>query len=362
MPALSTRRRWGVQRARAWEEGQPWRVGVNLLPSSAVNSTEMWQEETFDPDTLERELGWARGLGLSAVRVFLQFLVHARDPAGHLARLETFLALAERHEMVVLPVLLDDCAFSGREPYLGPQDEPAPGVHNGGWTPSPGPRVVRDPSAWPAVRRYVQDVVDAFRADERILGWDLYNEPGNAGMGEDSLPLLRAVFGWARDAQPAQPLTAAPWDPRLARLNAMALGESDVLSTHSYRSLALLREEVEHLAAHGRPVWVTEWMMRPQFAPRPGTGGSRLETHLPYLRERGITGFVWGLVNGRTQTHFPWSSTRGAAEPDLWFHDLLDREGRPHRASETELLRALTQMEAIDPTVHGPAGRDVYAG
>ena len=341
-----TRERWTPEQAADWGREQPWRAGVNLLPSTAVNSTEMWQPDTFDLPTLDRELGWAADLGLSAVRVFLQFLVHEADPAGHLRRIKSFLDLAAGHGFVVLPVLLDDCAFAGRQPYLGPQDAPVPGVHNSGWTPSPGHDRVRDPACWPDVRQYVSDVVGAFRDDPRILGWDVYNEPGNMGMGEDSLPLLREVFDWVRSCDPVQPLTAAVWDPRQERINEVLLAESDVLSTHSYRTLDLLAQEVEQLASAGRPVWLTEWLMRLPFDPWPGTGRSLVSTHLPYLQEQGVTCFAWGLVNGRLQTHFPWLSPEGAEEPELWFHDLLRADGSPYDEQEAAMFRTLTKEKS----------------
>jgi len=52
--------RWTVERATDWERSMPWLVGCNYLPRTAVNQLEMWQRETCDPTTLNRELGWGR--------------------------------------------------------------------------------------------------------------------------------------------------------------------------------------------------------------------------------------------------------------------------------------------------------------
>jgi hypothetical protein len=56
--------RWTAEQACRWYERQPWLVGCNFLPSTAVNDVEMWQQETFDPATIDRELGWAQGCWL----------------------------------------------------------------------------------------------------------------------------------------------------------------------------------------------------------------------------------------------------------------------------------------------------------
>ena len=161
----------------------------------------------FGPETIEQELSWAEAY-YNGLRVFLQFLVWQADPNGFKERLERFLALVHRHDMRVTPILSDDCAFGGKEPTLGPQENPIPGVHNSRWVPSPGPSRVVDPASWSQLRDYTQDVIGSFAEDTRVLAWDLYNEPGNAGMGLKSLPLAEAVFSWAREVGPNQPLTA----------------------------------------------------------------------------------------------------------------------------------------------------------
>jgi hypothetical protein len=160
-PAASeTPGRWSAAKARAWQQAQPWIgfapaplaaktrslwiVGCNYVPSDAVNDVEMWQADGFRPDTIERELGWARGMGLHSVRVFLNYVVWQADRDGFLGRLEQFVSIAARHGVSVMPVLFDDCAFAGKEPRPGKQDDPIPGVHNSGWVPSPGHKLVED--------------------------------------------------------------------------------------------------------------------------------------------------------------------------------------------------------------------------
>ncbi|MBV9851516.1 MAG: cellulase family glycosylhydrolase [Armatimonadetes bacterium] len=323
---------WAQDHAWNWYNARPWVCGFNYVPRTAINSTEMWQDATFDPDTMDQELGWASHIGLNSCRVFLQYLVWEDDGNGFLQRLDLFLDIAARHRVSVMPILLDDCAFVGKRPYLGPQAAPVPGVHNSGWTPSPGRDRVTNRAAWPRLEDYVTSVISRFAADGRVLAWDLYNEPGNDDMGSDSLPLLQEAFAWARAANPQQPLTAGTWNPELKELNEASRSLSDVLSFHNYDNLARLEAEIAELKSYGRPLLCTEWMRR--------TGGPSLfETHLPILRREGVGCWFWGLVQGKTQTHFPWGSLPGAPEPDIWFHDLLRADGTPYREAEVAVIR-----------------------
>jgi hypothetical protein len=314
---------------------QPWLCGFNYVPSAAVNSTDMWQEETFDPEVIDRELGWAEEIGFNACRVFLQFLVFESDWRGSMDRFEQFLEIADRHGICTVPIFFDDCAFANKQPYLGRQDSPRPGIHNGCWTPSPGRDRVRDRSKWTQLRSYLQDVISAHRQDPRVAMWDLYNEPGNSDMGNESLSLLRESFGWAREVQPSQPLTAGIWNKDLRDINDALLELSDVVSFHDYtdlESFAVMLEKLEE-SARGRKIACTEWMAR-HF-------DCKYSTHLPLLRRKAIDCFAWGLVRGRTQTHLPWGSTEGAEEPALWFHDLLLPDGSPYDLEEVLNLKSL---------------------
>ncbi len=327
--------RWTAQRALAWADKQPWLCGFNFLPSTAVNTTELWQAETFDLKTIDRELGWAHEIGFNTCRVFVQYLVWKHDPEGLVQRLDRFLTVADKHGISVMPCLFDDCAFSGREPYLGKQDDPVPGVHNSGWTSSPGLKRVTDRSVWPDLERYVVDLIKRFGRDPRVVVWDLYNEPGNSRMGNKSLPLLEAAFDWARSAGPTQPLTVGVWSDRLAELNRCCVERSDVISFHRYSKLEAVRKAITDLKVHHRPILCTEWMSR--------SLGSRFETDLPVFKEQGVGCYSWGLVNGRTQTHYPWGSPKGAPEPKVWHHDLLRRDGTPYRPDEVEVIRRITR-------------------
>jgi hypothetical protein len=345
----------GAEAARAWSDSWGWRVGCNFIPSSAGNQLEMWGREGFDPETIKRELGYAAGLGMGLVRVFLHDLAWRADPDGLLEHLERFLGWAADEGMGVLPVLFDDC---WHEPgALGPKPEPVPGVHNSIWLRSPGLRAARDPEARGALESYVKGIVGAFSCDKRVYAWDIYNEVGNfflphlskpfprkqlgilaAGLRfylrpSPTLPLFREAARWAREARPSQPLTSPMWFEH-GGLNAALFEESDIASFHCYGDARALESRIEALRplARGRPLVCTEFMARPS--------GSLFETCVPVFKEHGVSCLCWGLVAGRTQTIHAWRDRAGGAEPALWFHDVLRGDGSPYRETEAELLRS----------------------
>lgn len=327
--------RWTATRTWDWYQSRPWLCGFNFIPSTAINSTEMWQHQTFDLDTIDRELGLAGDIGFNSCRVFLQYLVWQDDPDDLIERIDRFLEVTDRHKISTVFCLFDDCAFSGKQPYLGKQDDPILGIHNSGWTPSPGHERVVNQSIWPQLEDFITSIVSHFRKDQRILAWDIYNEPGNGDMGNKSLPLLREAFRWARNGEPEQPLTAAIWDKSPKGITEAMLELSDIITFHNYDNLSAVQRQVSCLKSYGRPVVCTEWMTRPR--------GSFFQTHLPFFKREKIGCYCWGLVNGRTQTHFPWGSSPGAPEPDMWFHDLLHRNGKPYREKEIGVIREHTQ-------------------
>jgi hypothetical protein len=325
------REQWSEAQAEGWYRLQPWLVGANFIPSTAINQLEMWQAETFDPAAIDRELGWAEDLGFNSMRVFLHDLLWQADAAGFKDRVRRYLDLAQGHRVRTLFVLFDDCW--NKDPRLGKQQDPVPGVHNSGWLQSPGEAVVTDPADWPRLERYVKEVLAAFAADARIVLWDLYNEPGNSGLGARTMPLLREAFRWARAIAPSQPLTTAVYGN--AELRQTQLDASDVVTFHHYGPAEELENEIRSLKACRRPLICTEYMAR--------TRGSRFETHLPVFKRERVGCYNWGFVSGKTQTIYQWGTPAGASEPPLWFHDILRPDGSPFEKSETETIRRLTR-------------------
>ena len=345
--------RWSQREANDWYARQPWLVGSNYVPRSAINQLEMWQAATFNPAQIDQELTWAQAIGMNTLRVFLHDLLWQEDSAGFKKRIDRFLSIASRHHIRPLFVLFDSCWDP--LPRLGPQHAPTPGVHNSGWVQSPGAKALADPEQYPRLKAYVQGVVGAFAHDERILAWDVWNEPGADNVGsydteelQDKIArvaaLLPQVFEWARAAKPAQPITSGVWAVDTAR-NASQLGElqriqlreSDIITFHNYSWPEYFKREVAWLKQYRRPVICTEFMAR--------AVGSTFDGVLPIAKAEKVGAINWGFVAGKTQTYLPWDSWRHPYvdnQPPVWFHDVLQPDGTPYREAEVRLIRQLT--------------------
>lgn len=349
-PAFAAER-WSAERAHEWYDKQPWLVGSNYIPANAINQLEMWQAETFDPATIEKELGWAKSLGMNTMRVYLHNLLWEQDAKGFKQRIDRFLSIAARHGIKPMFVLFDSCWDP--EVKLGPQRPPIPGVHNSGWVQAPGRARLEDESGYPKLREYVQGVVGAFAKDPRVLAWDVWNEPDNDGGGNYPKhegkqhfveKLLPQVFEWARSQNPTQPLTSGVWHhddwSSLDKLNAIEkiqITQSDVISFHDYNWPEVFESRVKQLQAYGRPLLCTEYMAR--------GNGSTFDNSLPLGKRYNVGMYNWGFVDGKTQTRFPWDSWKKpytAEEPTIWFHDIFRGDGSPYRAAETALIKQLT--------------------
>jgi hypothetical protein len=126
---------WTIENANNWYEQQSWLVGVNFIPSNAINQLEMWQAASFDPQVIDRELGWAAGLGFNTTRVYLHDLLWLQDAAGFKDRIQRYLDIANQHGIKTMFVFFDDCWHD--DPALGQQPTPRPGIHNSGWVKFP---------------------------------------------------------------------------------------------------------------------------------------------------------------------------------------------------------------------------------
>jgi hypothetical protein len=342
--------RWSAQRANDWYTKQPWLVGANFIPSDAINELEMFQAETFHPELIDRELGLGESIGMNTMRVFLQDQLWQQDSKGFTERLNTFLGIAARHHIRPLLVLFDSCWETN--PRLGPQHPPIPGVHNSGWVQSPGKERLIDRKVEPELEAYVKGIVGAFASDDRVLGWDVWNEPDNRGGDtlEDAAAkvarveeLLPKVFAWARSVHPTQPLTSGVWrgdwsDPtKESTTTKIQLLESDVISFHNYGWPEEFEARVVSLKPLGRPLICTEYMAR--------GNGSTFESTLPMAKKYNVGAINWGLVAGKTQTYLPWDSWQRPyvlIQPAIWFHEVFRQDDTPYRQREVDLIRELT--------------------
>lgn len=324
--------RWSAPRAQTWYQAHRWMSGANFTPSTAINQLEMWQAATFDPTTIDRELGLAQGIGFNTMRVFLHSLAYQQDPAGFKLRVEQYLSLADKHGIGTILVFFDDCW--NKNPHAGPQPAPRPGIHNSGWMQDPGEPNSRDSLTFVQLKPYVQDVLTHFKHDKRVVIWDLYNEPGNSDKLTSSLPLVRNVFAWARAIDPDQPLSMGLWNWGFQALNAYQALHSDVITYHDYDEAPAHQRVIDLLETHGRPLICTEYMARPR--------NSRFVNILPMLKKQRIGAINWGLVDGKTNTKYQWDvPVADGTEPAEWFHEVFRRDGTPYHQDEVDLIKKL---------------------
>ncbi|WP_273274713.1 cellulase family glycosylhydrolase [Maribacter polysiphoniae] len=324
--------KWSREEAHKWYAQQGWITGANFVPSTAINQLEMWQEETFDPKTMDRELGFAESIGFNTMRVYLHSLAYKADPKGFKKRMDTYLGIANKHGIKTLFVIFDD--VWQKNPKVGKQQEPVPGTHNSGWVQDPGDPAHKEKKNFAALEVYVKDILKTFANDDRVLMWDLYNEPGNEGKRNTTLPLLKSVFTWAREVNPSQPITAGLWAWDLQELNAFQALNSDILTYHDYADEKHHQHIINLLKSHGRPMICTEYMAR--------TNNSRFANILPVLKKENIGAINWGLVDGKSNTKYAWSTPiKDGAEPVEWFHDVFRKDGTPYRQDEVDLIKKL---------------------
>ena len=345
---------WSAKRANAWYDVITWPVGANFVPSSAINQLEMWQAETFDPETIDRELGWAASLGMNTMRVFLHDIAWREDPEGFYKRVDQYLDIADKHGIRTMFVIFDGVWHP--YPKSGKQPDPRPGLHNSGWVQSPGRDILDSPERQDALEPYVKGVIGRYKDEKRVLVWDLFNEPdnpnsnsyGDRGSKEElsqdtktarASELLRKSFLWAREVDPSQPLTCGVWRGDYLNhpdaFHRLCLDYSDVISYHTYDNPERARELTEGLKKLGRPVFCTEYMARGNDSTFAGI--------LPIFHELRVAAYNWGFVNGRSQTIYPWDSWQKPydKEPDPWFHDIFRQDGAHYDTRETDLIRKL---------------------
>ncbi|ARN55985.1 cellulase family glycosylhydrolase [Sedimentisphaera salicampi] len=343
-------KQWSEKKAWQWYNNQPWLVGCNYLPSTASNQLEMWQADTFEPDTIEQELEWASEIGFNIVRVFLHNMLWEQDSKGFIKRIDKFIEIADKFDIKVMPVLFDSCW----NPYssLGKQPEPKPHVHNSTWVQCPHIETLKNTESWDKLKAYAQGIVKQYKNDPRVLIWDIFNEPGNTNQTayghlepdnkkELALQLMKKSFKWVRELNPEQPLTASVWEGNwkkgddISALNKFALEKSDLVQFHVYHNPEITSKWVNMLKEYNRPIICGEYMSR-------GTGNT-FEDILPIFKKHRVAAINWGFVAGRSQTNYPWDSwtKEYTSEPELWFHDILRPDGTPYKQKEVEFIKKI---------------------
>ncbi len=345
--------RWTTERIDQWAVDHGWLVGNNYVPANAINQLEMWQGNTFSPKLIDKELGWAEDLGFNTLRVFLHYLPWKEDKAGFYRRVDQFLDICDQHSIKVMFIFFDD--VWDPNPIPGIQPEPVRGVHNSGWVQCPGKEILRDLDAHDQLKPYVQETMQRYAEDQRVLIWDIYNEPANPNVAsyrvaelenkeQYSLALLQKSFQWAREINPSQPICSGIWTAightdidQLSPVDKFCYENSDLINFHAYSNLTGTEQLVKLLQTAGRPLVCTEYMAR--------TANSTFQDILPLFREHQVAAYNWGFVHGKSNTIFPWESWEKPYEnePDVWFHDIFRSDGTPYSQEEVDLIKSLTK-------------------
>lgn len=359
---------WTKEKAWAWYNAQPWIRGCNYMPASAANRVDQWQalgsEARFAE--VERELALAERIGFNTLRLIVAsegFGVWLADPDGFRARFERYLQILAKHRLRAIVVLGNDCSRPKELWKL-----PTPGVqtydlgyHGGrrvtqhGSNPQAvGYTVLDDPALRPKFYALCAELLTAYRADDRILFWDLWNEPGNNNRNDRTLKDMRELFELAWKIDPQQPLAADVWTLNSASPDARHAVErlagdlSDIISYHLYANFREQKKTIDLLRARwGRPLVNTEWLAR--------ISGDDVATSYPLFAQERVGNTCWGLVAGKYQTYEPyesmWKTQFEYRRPDQpvtkWYHDLFRPSHHPYDPNEIAVIRHVNaEMDA----------------
>ncbi len=348
---------WTKERIWEWYDARPWIRGCNYMPSDAISNIDMWQglhfEERFE--TAKAELRLAADTGFNAIRIFLSYIVWKEEHDSFMERFERFLTLMDSFGIQAVVCLGDDCQVPRDNPYSREHcgEQKFEWGYHGGRKNSQHSTRNDEPGYWliddepELVYSWVQEIIGRYKDDNRILIWDLYNEPGNCKREQLTIPHLKRFFEIAREIDPIQPLTAGVWtisekEEELYEVEQFALEHSDIVSYHKYSPYMINVQVIRKLKKYGRPIINTEWLGR--------VLGNSLEENFPLFYVEKIGCFNWGFVAGKYQGHEPWNTTweqyYDGIETNVdftkWFHDLYRSNFRPYNPKEIEIIRTLT--------------------
>lgn len=366
---------WSKEKAWEWYQNRPWIRGCNFMGSDVVNSVDMWQGLRFEDklETAKRELQLVAETGYNAVRLILNYIVWKEEHDGFMERFERFLDVMYSFGIQAVIVFGNDCQVPRDNPYsqLHCGEQKFDWGYHGGRKKSQHSTLNKEPGYWliddepEQVYKWVYEIIDKYKNDERILIWDLYNEPGNCNRDGITLPHLKRFYEIAREINPIQPITSAVWrlddkTEQLSPVEQFVLDNSDIISYHSYSSYLVNVQIIRKLKHFGRPIINTEWLGRILH--------NTVQEMFPLFYVERIGCFNWGFVAGKYQTYEPWEATweqyYNGENTDVdftkWFHDLYRPNYRPYDPKEIEIIKTLTKAAdkefAQGNYIHGKKG------
>lgn len=360
------RSKWSVERIWDWYDRQPWIRGCNFMGSDCANRVDQWQGEGFEErlKTADRELKLASETGFNAVRLILEYIVWKEDHDGFMARFDKYLNTAYQYGIRAMITFGNDCMLPkddpNSHPYLGKQHYDW-GYHGGRkhsqhstMNNEPGYSLLDELEEAPSIYRWIEEIIRTYQNDERVVVWDLYNEPGNAKREKLTMPHLKKIYKIARDINPMQPITSAVWrmngepDQKLSDIEQFVLDYSDIISYHNYGPYIQNVKIIKRLKEYNRPIMNTEWLGRVQQ--------NTVQELFPLFFLEKIGCFNWGFVAGLYQTYEPWEGIwerywSGEADQvnfTVWFHDLYRPSLRPYDPHEIDLIRELCDLADLN--------------
>ncbi len=356
--------RWSKERVWQWYNSRPWLRGCNYMSADCANRIDQWQSLGFEErlKTTDRELALAAETGFNTIRIVLEFIVWKEEHDTFFERFDRYLDVCAKHGISCMVVFGNDCMPPKREGWrpleLGVQHYDW-GYHGGrknsqhGTFSEMGYHIIDDPEIAKEHYEWVRETVTRYKDDERIIIWDVWNEPGNSNRGTTSLPHIKKFFEIIREIDPIQPLTAAVWRgawnlEKLSEEQRYLLDNSDIISYHNYGPYTDNIIIIRNLKTFGRPIINTEWLGR--------CNGNNVQEMFPLFYLEKIGCYNWGFVAGKYQTYEPYNSAWDKYEKDpnfkfdftKWYHDLYRPSYHPYDPKEIELIKRFCRLADQD--------------
>jgi len=315
-------------------------IGSNYTPAYAVNQVQFWHD--FRPDVVDAELAAARKyFGISTLRVYLHDINFREEKAVLMANLATFLAICKRHGIRPGFVFFDGC-HRHEGIYLDRPTEPVSGFHNGCWAQSPQARDI-DKDDLDTFKAYVQEIIRAHRTDERVLFWEIHNEPPPGDEYRDRLK--RAGYAWAKELTPTQPVLNCEKSKR----GWADCEVTDIVDAHVYSHA---HGPLRQLSADNpeKGTVFTEAGARWKGSRRNFGGPIDMIYWLSQRRREGKSTpgmyLCWELMVGNSNCRWHWVDKPGAPEPEMPWCGLLWPDCTPVSLAEAAAIRRYTTGES----------------
>ncbi len=354
--------KWSEEKAKSWYDGKDWIRGCNFIQSVCANRLDMWQEYGWEYHfaAAKRELELVKDTGFNSIRIFAEFNVWLTEHDSFMEHLESFITFADSLGISVLFGLTSEAQLPRGGKYVPKkfgEQKYALGYHQGR-RPLTEEEKAKPPFHFAELSEtsekfyeMIREIVGRYARDERIIAWNIYNEPGIV-IKERAIPILRRAFAECRALDPIQPLCADVfwsyygYDKIQSEAEKVALDLSDVISFHSYMPYQMMVPQIAELKKLNRPIFMTEWLSR--------TSHSNVEELYPMFYLEKIACYCWGFVLGKTQTNEPWedywnhyySDDPNGKHYDFskWMHDLYRPNLRPYIPEEIELIKKYNML------------------